>query len=259
MIAVILCAGFATRMYPLTENFPKPLLTVAGRPVLDFLMDQIVDLPRVQAIHIVSNAKFFDHFCRWHSAWEASGALGEMTVQIHNDGAADNENRLGAAADLQFALNTIDRPSRVLVSAGDNIFRFPIKPLWKKFLRSHHHHIVALPETNREKLPETGVLELGEKDRVLRLHEKPKLPPSTWICPPLYFFQPSLWSQIESFLRTAGNHDAPGHFIDYLCQREAVDALRFKAARLDIGSLDSYQAADRQLQNNPVYTAIAKG
>lgn len=90
---------------------------------------------------------------------------------------------------------------------------------------SHHHHIVALPEMNREKLKETGVLELGGKDRVLRLHEKPKLPPSMWICPPLYFFQPSLWLKIESFLRTSGNHDAPGHFIDYVCQQESVDAL----------------------------------
>ena len=252
MIAVILCAGFATRMYPLTENFPKPLLTVAGRPVLDYLMDQIVALPRVQAIHIVSNAKFFDHFCRWHSAREASGAMGALTVQIHNDGARDNKNRLGAAADLRFALNTIDRPGRVLVAAGDNIFRFSLIPLWEKFLRSRHHHIVALPEANRKKLQGTGVLELDKKDRVLRLHEKPKLPPSTWFCPPLYFFQSSLWSKIESFLQTPGNHDAPGHFIDYLCQQEPVDAFRLEATRLDIGSIDSYQAADRLLQQSNV-------
>ena len=252
MNAVILCAGFATRMYPLTENFPKPLLTVAGRPVLDYLMDQITTLPRLQKIHIVSNAKFFDHFCRWHSAWKARRAEGEMTIQILNDGATDNENRLGAARDLQFALNTIDRPSRMLVSAGDNIFRFPIKPLWEKFLRSHHHHIVALPETNRQKLKETGVLELGAKDRVLRLHEKPKSPPSEWFCPPLYFFQPSLWSKIESFLRTSASHDAPGHFIDYLSQQEPVDAFRLEATRLDIGSVDSYHAADRQLQHQAV-------
>jgi len=252
MIAVILCAGFATRMYPLTENLPKPLLTVADRPVLDYLMDQIIALPRVQAIHIVSNAKFFDHFCRWQNTWEASGAMGEMTVRIHNDGATDNENRLGAAVDLQLVLNTIDRPSRVLVSAGDNIFRFPIKPLWEKFLHSHHHHIVALPETNRAKLQGTGVLELGEKDRVLRLHEKPKLPPSMWFCPPLYFFQTSLWSKIESFLRTSGNKDAPGYFIDYLCQQEPVEAFRLNATRLDIGSVDSYRAADLQLRQQTV-------
>lgn len=248
MIAVILCAGFATRMHPLTENFPKPLLTVAGRPVLDYLMDQIVGLPRIQTIHIVSNGKFFNHFCRWHNTWEASGAGGGLAVQIHNDGATDNENRLGAAVDLRLALNTIDRPSRVLVSAGDNIYRFSIKPLWKKFLQSDHHHVVALPETNREKLHGTGVLEIGEKDRVLRLHEKTELPPSTWICPPLYFFQPSLWSKLESFLHTSENHDAPGYFIDYLCRQEPVDAFRLKATRLDIGSIDSYLAADRQMK-----------
>ena len=199
MNAVILCAGFATRMYPLTENFPKPLLTVAGRPVLDYLMDQITTLPRLQKIHIVSNAKFFDHFCRWHSARKARRERGEMTIQILNDGATDNENRLGAARDLQFALNTIERPSRVL-----------------------------------------------------RLHEKPKSPPSEWFCPPLYFFQPSLWSKIESFLRTSGSHDAPGHFIHYLSQQEPVDAFRLEATRLDIGSVDSYHAADRQLQHQAV-------
>ena len=252
MNAVILCAGFATRMYPLTENFPKALLKVAGRPVLDYLMDQITTLPRLEKIHIVSNAKFFDHFCRWHSAWKTRRPMGEMTIQLHNDGATDNENRLGAAGDLQFAFNAIDRPSRVLVSAGDNIFRFPIRPLWEKFLRSRRHHILALPETNREKLKETGVLKLGEKDRVLRLYEKPKLPPSAWFCPPLYFFQPSVWSEIESFLRTSGNHDAPGYFIDYLSQQEPVDAFRLKATRLDIGSLESYHAADRQLQHRIV-------
>ena len=117
-------------------------------------------------------------------------------------------------------------------------------------MQSHHHHVMALPETDREKLQKTGVLELGENDRVLRLHEKPELPPSTWICPPLYFFQPSLWSKLESFLRTSESHDAPGHFIDYLCQQEQVDAFRLKATRLDIGSIDSYHVADRQLKHN---------
>jgi glucose-1-phosphate thymidylyltransferase len=170
--------------------------------------------------------------------------MGEITIQIHYDGATDNQNRLGAVVDLQFVLNTIGLPSRVLVSAGDDISRFPNKPLWEKFLCSYHHHIVALPVTNRERLKKTGVLEMGEKDRVLRLHEKPELTPSRWICPPQYFFQPSLWSKIESFLQTSGNHDALGYFIDYLCQQEPVDAFRFVATRQDIGSIDSYHAAE---------------
>ena len=248
MIAVILCAGFATRMYPLTENFPKPLLPVAGRPVLDYLMDQIAGLPHLQAIHIVSNAKFFDHFYRWHGNSDVKNAYGGMPIQLHNDGATDNSNRLGAAADLQFALNTIDRPCKVLVSAGDNIFQFAIERLWETFMRSDRHHVVALPETDRKMLQKTGVLALGENDRVVRLHEKPVIPPSTWTCPPLYFFQPTLWPMLDGFLKTTGNHDAPGHLIDYICQREPVEALRLDATRLDIGSLDAYRAADRLLR-----------
>lgn len=252
MIAVILCAGFATRMYPLTENLPKPLLTVADRPVIDYLMDQMADLPQVQAIHIVSNAKFFDHFLDWQSGLAASGTVDTPTVRIHNDGATANEHRLGAAADLQLALKTMARPSRVLVSAGDNIYRFPIKPLWEKFLQSHRHHVVALPETDGQKLKRTGVLELGENDRVLRLHEKPQSPPSTWTCPPLYFFQASVGPQLDLFLETSENRDAPGHFIDYLCRREPVHAFRLNSARLNIGSIDTYHQADRILRQNPI-------
>jgi len=252
MIAVILCAGFATRMYPLTENLPKPLLTVADRPVIDYLMDQIVDLPRVQSIHIVSNAKFFAHFLNWQSGLVAGGSAGTMTVRIHNDGATANENRLGAATDLQLALNKMSHPSRVLVSAGDNIYRFSLKPLWEKFLQSDRHHVVALPETDGEKLKRTGVLELGENDRVKRLHEKPQSPLSTWTCPPLYFFQASVGPQLDSFLEAFGDRDAPGHFIDYLCRREPVHAFRLNASRLDIGSIDTYRKADRILRQNPI-------
>jgi len=252
MIAIILCAGFATRMYPLTDNLPKPLLTIAGRPVIDYLMDQVVDLPQVQAIHIVSNAKFYDQFLNWQRCLNSSGAVDATTVRIHNDGATTNENRLGAAADLQLALNKISRPSRALVSAGDNIYRFSLKSLWEKFLQSDNHHVVALPETDGEKLKRTGILELRENDRVIRLHEKPQSPSSTWTCPPLYFFQASVWSQLDSFLEKAENHDAPGYFIDYLCRREPVHAFRLNASRLDIGSIDTYRLADRILRQNPI-------
>ena len=142
----------------------------------------------------------------------------------------------------------IDQPGRVLVSGGDNIYRFDLKPLWDHFLQDRHHRIVALAEIRKAKLLKTGVLELGEKNRVLRLHEKPSRPPSTWICPPLYFFQPSIWHCLDRFLMTTGNHDAPGHFIDYLCQQEPVSAFCLDSTRLDIGSIESYHDADRRMR-----------
>lgn len=252
MNAVVLCAGFATRMYPLTKNFPKPLLEVAGKPVIDYLMEQIIALAEIKSVHIISNAKFFRHFTRWYSKREEEGLFGKVSVKIHNDGSVDNESRIGAAGDLFLALQKFDRPGRILVSGGDNIYQFPIKPLWKTFLGNKNHCIPALFETELKQLQKTGVLEIGKNDRVIRLHEKPTKPPSTWTSPPLYFFEPSVRSVLENFLKTEGNHDAPGYFIDYLCRQEKVQALKLNSTRLDIGSVQSYYQADRQLRQTPL-------
>jgi glucose-1-phosphate thymidylyltransferase len=245
MMAVILCAGFATRMYPLTRNFPKPLLPVADRPVINYLLDQLIEIPQLHAVHIVSNDRFITHFEKWRKHYIDNAPDRTFRIEIHNDGAANNENRLGAAADLQLVLKRISDSSGILVSAGDNIYRFSIKSLWQQFLHSRHHYVAALPEMNESKLKKTGVLELDAQNRVIRQHEKPDRPQSTWSCPPLYFLQESVRPRLEAFLNSSANRDAPGYFIDYLCQKEAVYAFKLNASRLDIGSMDSYQEADR--------------
>lgn len=248
MNAVILCAGYATRMYPLTKNFPKPLLKIADRPVLDYLIDQIICLPSIQSIHVVCNARFYDHFVSWQKDHDHRGTFGKISVRLHNDGSTENNNRLGASADLQLALKSLDAPDKILVSGGDNIYQFPLKPLWETFLQKKHHYIVGINEKKRENLKNTGILEIDNNGRVLRLHEKPDQPISNVICPPLYFFQASVWPQLDNFLATTGIKDAPGYFIDYLCQQEPVDAFQLNASRLDIGSLEAYLQADRQMR-----------
>jgi glucose-1-phosphate thymidylyltransferase len=252
MNAVILCAGFATRMYPLTENFPKPLLQVAGRPVLDYLIDQVVALPGIQTVHIVTNDRFYGHFQDWYLNKSKSGGFGSASILIYNNGCVDNEHRLGAAGDLFLALEKIGKAGRILVSGGDNIYLFPIKPLWEQFQKGKVHCIPALIEPDLAKLQKTGVLELADDDWVTKLHEKPDLPPSTWTCPPLYFFQASVWQRLENFLATPGNHDAPGYFIDYLSQSERVQAIRLRSSRLDIGDINSYRQADLLLRKAPL-------
>ncbi|MCP4686770.1 MAG: nucleotidyltransferase family protein [Desulfobacterales bacterium] len=259
MIAIFLCAGFATRMHPLTKDFPKPLLPVAGKPVLDYLMEQVIDLPRLRGIHLVSNARFFAHFERWGKTWAPRTEKKNISIHIYNDGATSNENRLGASGDLRFVFQRISDPFEgCLVSAGDNIFRFPLEPIWRRFLESGHHHIPALPETDPEKLRRTGVLVPGEDGRVLKLHEKPVNPPSTWTCPALYLLGPSARPRLDAFLQTSGDRDAPGHFMAYLCQKEAVYAYKLNASRLDIGNLASYREADRLLAVEPAVTASSR-
>ena len=238
-------------MYPLTADFPKPLLPVAGKPVIDYLVEQIIDLPEVNRIHVVTNAKFVEHFNAWQMKWRSAMASKKIALDIHNDGSTDSANRLGAAADLRFVFKQIAKPSKVLVSGGDNIFRFRLEPLWRDFLKGRRHYVIGLPETDENRLMKTGVLALGKENRVLRLHEKPKHPVSRWFCPPLYFLQPTAWPRLDEFLRTSKSDDAPGYFIDFLSRKEKVYAFKLNASRLDIGSIDSYREAQEALTKQP--------
>jgi glucose-1-phosphate thymidylyltransferase len=252
MIAVLLCAGYATRLHPLTQNFPKPLLPVAGQPVIDYLVHQINALPQIEALHIVSNDKFYALFSRWAVEMDKSESA-SMPITVHNDGTSCNANRLGAVADLQFVLQRVKTNQPMLVGAADNIFRFPIEGIWRRFLSASDHLVVALPQMDPAKLKKTGVLELGDRDRVLRLHEKPTHPPSIWSCPPLYFLQPSASNHLEALMATETAPDAPGHFIDYLCRRESVRAQKVEGSRLDIGDVASYRKADQLLRREPLF------
>lgn len=250
MIAILLCAGYATRMYPLTLNVPKPLLPVSDKPVADYLIEQFLAIDGVHAVHVVTNARFVSHFEKWAGGWSH---FSRLKITIYNDGSTDNDNRLGACRDLAWAFERIPTAGRVLVSAGDNIFRFPLAPLWNEFMDGDSHRIVLLPENDPEKLKRTGVPEFGRADRVIRLHEKPASPPSPWSCPAIYFFTETAVLWLNAFLTTSGNTDAPGHFIDYLCRHDRVYPFKVMSSRFDIGSVEDHREADRRLREEPIF------
>lgn len=248
MIAVLLCAGYATRLYPLTRDFPKPLLPVADRTVLDYLMDSLAELDGLRAIHLVTNARFIKHFETWGNAWREGLNTRGIELVLHNDGSTDNANRLGACADLNLVLSRVPVREGILVAAGDNIFRFDLEPLWSRFRAGAHHRIVALPETNPDRLRKTGVPAFGDGHRVTAIAEKPLQPPSMFCCPPLYFLKPSAAAVLAEFVQNSPEADAPGHFVGHLCRIERVEAFRLDATRLDIGDEASYRRADRLLR-----------
>jgi glucose-1-phosphate thymidylyltransferase len=252
MIAVLLCAGYATRLHPLTRDFPKALLPVAGKPVIDYLVDQIDGLAGIESLHLVTNDKFHTPFDRWAAPINRSANV-SVPIVVHNDGTTCNANRLGAVADLHFVLKRVAPTSPMLVAAADNIFRFAIAETWQRFIAGAHHMVIALPQTDTRQLRRTGVLELDARDRVRRLHEKPHVPPSTWSCPPLYFLQPSACKHLETLIAAKDRPDAPGHFIDFLCRREPVMAQKVTGSRLDIGDIASYREADQRLRREPLF------
>lgn len=254
MIAILLCAGFGTRMYPLTEDRPKPLLQVAGRAILDYLMDQLVEFPELEAIHLASNSRFYGHFVEWQTGWQSR--LDEVRIQIcvHNDGATHNENRLGATGDLAFVLAATGVPDGAVVAAGDNILRFSLLPLWQQFRATRKSYVIALPEEESAKRRLSAVLELGEGDRVMRLHEKPEHPASSLTCPALYFLRSTALRRVHD-LHAASDREASHHLITSLVQKEPIYAFRVNASRFHIGSVETYEETNRILRHEPVIRA----
>ena len=242
--AVILCAGYATRMYPLTKNRPKPLLPVGDKPALDYLIEEIMSLQEINDIYIVTNDRFFKHFIEWKTNWDKPMKKMDKSIHLINDGSTSNDNRLGVAKDLDFVFQQTSPFSEVLVVGGDNIPLFRLKEYWLSFLNKKDHCVMALMDEDKERLRRTGVLLLTEENQVLRIYEKPTNPPSNQFCPLLYFLKSSAKHQLTKYLSNEEANNEMGNFVDYLCQVETVNAFFPDKGRLDIGDMESYKKAD---------------
>ncbi len=243
MTAVVLAAGYATRLYPLTRDTAKPLLEVAGRTILDRIVDNLARVPSLTAIVVVSNARFHSQFEDWAARRSATLPL---PVSVLNDGSTANENRLGALADLRFAVRECNLASDALVVAGDNLYDFELAELAAFFEDVKADCITAGYLAEVAQLRRTGVAEIAADGRVLTFEEKPSNPRSNWGVPPLYCYRAAtLHEPLEEFLSSGANADAPGSFVPWLLDRGPVYAYRFTVPRYDIGTLESYAEVDR--------------
>jgi glucose-1-phosphate thymidylyltransferase len=240
MKCVILAAGYATRLYPLTLDRPKPLLPVAGRCILDRILDKVRRVSGLEEVILVSNAKFYRQFVLWAAGTDYPGK-----ITVLNDGSTDNINRLGAVADIKFAADERDVRDNCLVLAGDNLFDFELVDFadyfWKKGKDCITSHVLHSPE----KLRRTGVIETDGEGKVLSFEEKPREPRTNLAVPPFYLYTRETLPLIDVFLKEGNNPDAPGNFIPWLIRRRDVYAFLFTGERYDIGNLESYEEAER--------------
>lgn len=250
MKAYLLCAGFGTRMHPLTEETPKSLLHVAGRPLLDYLMEDLASWAELDSIHIAVNHQAAEPFRAWASTWRTEM---DASLQIHDDGVTSPDDQLGAVGDLHFLLEQAGGPDEgALVSGGDSLYRFPLSPILNAFDGSTNQ-LLALYEPNLDTLCRRSVLDL-EGSQVTGLAEKPEDPPSQWVCPSWYLLTPAALSTVDAFLERGGDADTLGTFVDTVARSQPVEALRLperSGLRLHCNTPDDLRRARHLLANEP--------
>lgn len=181
MKCLILAAGYATRLYPLTENFPKPLLDVKGKAILDWLIDDIDTLGAIDEYVVISNHKF----ARYFEAWAKTKP---MKIAVVDDGTSTNETRLGAVCDIQFAISSLGLDDDMLVIAGDNVLDFSLTRFIAYAEEKTTSCVMRYYEPSERKLRGCGVVTIDDKDLILNMTEKSPNPATHWCCPPFYFY-----------------------------------------------------------------------
>ena len=241
MKCLILAAGYATRLYPLTENFPKPLLEVKGKTILDWLVDDIDTCELVDQYVVISNHKFVHYFETW-----AEGK--SQKIMVLDDGTSTNETRLGAVKDIQFAIDELKLDDDLVIIAGDNVLDFSLVKFIRYARKKNSSCIMVYYEPKLERLRKSGVVVIGDEDRVIGMKEKPEKPQSTWCCPPFYFLAQNDVPLVVKAIAAGCGTDAPGSFIAWLYKQVPVHAMEMPGKRYDIGTLESYELIKQEYQ-----------
>ncbi len=245
MKALVLAAGYGTRLYPLTRDRPKPLLEVGGTPILDLIVEKIKEVPEVEEIVLVSNDKFYQKFCNW-----ADSAGADLPVTVLNDGTTQDGKRRGAIGDIKFVVEEAEIDDDLLVLAGDNLFDFSLNDMVKTFKKTGENVIGVLDFEDESKLSKYGIVATDEQDEVTDFLEKPEEPPSSLVAMGMYLFPKKKLDLLEAYIKSGGNPDEPGWYVTWLVENDCVYAHRFEGLWFDIGDKDSLQKADQYLQQN---------
>jgi glucose-1-phosphate thymidylyltransferase len=243
MKVIILGAGYATRLYPLTLTRPKPLLPVAGKPMIDYVLDNLAPIGGLDRIIIVTNAKFAGSFQKWADDYRATKAKLDFTIV--NDGSTDDSNKLGAIGDLHLVIDREKIDDDVIVVAGDNLFSAPLTA-FGKFCREKQEPVLAVYDVGSlEDIKKYNAITFDASGRITYFEEKPRQPTSTVTGIALYFYPRKTIPLIRQYIAEGNNPDQPGRLIQWLYPRTPVYVWNVPGVWYDIGSKETLEEANR--------------
>ena len=247
MKALILAAGYATRLNPITLGRPKPLLRIGDHTILDYLVDGIEASGGFDEIVLISNHKFVGHFERWRMRRETG-----TPICILDDGTTENANRRGAIGDMHFAIETHGIEDDIYVMAADNMAKFDLMALVPFFLEKRESAVYACWEEDLERIKRSGSVRFDEQTGMITdFVEKPEEPLGHWRVPAFYVYPKDVLPLVAGYLDKGGNADAPGHFLAWLYEQRPVYVLSRMQGTYDIGTIESYEKVCRMFGAEP--------
>jgi len=243
MKLIILAAGYATRLYPLTLNQPKPLLTVAGKPMIEHVLDNLAPVKEIDHAYVVTNAKFAAHFQKWADEYGAGRA--GLGFTIINDGSTDDSNKLGAIGDLNLVLSQAAVEDDIVVVAGDNLFSESLEG-FGRFVRERDAPVLAVYDVgDLEAIRKYNSIEVDEEGRITFFEEKPARPKSTLTGIALYYYPKSALPLIRRYVEEGNNPDQPGRLVQWMYTRTPFYTWKVPGLWYDVGSRETLKEADR--------------
>ena len=236
MKAIILAAGYATRLYPLTLNMPKALLPIGGKPIIDHIVAQMDTVEELDEIYVVSNDKFAGHFEEW-----AKTAVSRVPIKVLNDGTTDDSNKRGAIGDISFVIEEMKIDDDLMVIAGDNFFTYSLKDYVRFFHEKDRDCVCVKVWKDESQLSQFGIALLDWAGKVLDIEEKPAKPKSNTVVFAAYLYKKETVPMFAEYLAAGNKPDAPGNFPAWLYKKQEVYAYTFEGECYDVGTPESYR------------------
>ncbi len=243
MNVLILAAGYATRLYPLTKNKAKPLLEVAGKPMIEWVLDNLAPVPDLGTIYVVTNEKFARDFERWAADYKSRHA--GMKFKIINDGSTSDSDKLGAIGDINFVISREHlAEDDLLVVAGDNLFSEPLTG-FVEAARGAPAMLATYDVGDLEAMKKYASITVDEAGVITNFEEKPSNPSNTLAGIALYYYSRETIPFFATYTAAGNNPDQPGRFVQWLYQRVPVKTYQIRGTWFDIGSKETLEEANR--------------
>ncbi|MFT4586507.1 MAG: glucose-1-phosphate thymidylyltransferase [Limisphaerales bacterium] len=243
MKLIILAAGYATRLYPRTLNCPKPLLEIAGRPMIEHVIERVFPSGGIDQINVVTNNKFAGHFKKWAAGFTAPAGC---EIIVINDQTTDDTNKLGAIGDAHLVIQKQAIEDDLLIVAGDNLFSEDLVG-FGEFCREKDTPVLGLFDVGSlEETKKYSEVQLDEAGCIANFVEKPKNPKTSLIGIALYYYPKAFVPRIEEYIQAGHNPDQPGRLIQWLYPQTPVHTWTVPGSWYDIGSEKTLEQADRE-------------